>query len=56
MGFMTVYEGVKADPSSAAASRALESAGVVSHSRSAFCVGIQSIVVMNTRPHGVMRQ
>jgi hypothetical protein len=53
---MPLYEGVKADPSSAAASRAFACAGAFSHSRSAFCDGIQSIDVMNTRPHGVTFQ
>ena len=53
---MPQYAGVKADPSSAAASRSLKCAGAFSHSRSTFCDGIQSIDVMNTRPHGVMLQ
>jgi hypothetical protein len=53
---MPLYAGVKADPSSAAASRAFECAEGFSHSRSAFCDGTQSIDVMNTRPQGVTLQ
>jgi hypothetical protein len=53
---MPLYEGVKADPSSAAASRAFECAAGVSQTGASVWPGSQSIDVMNTRPQGVTLQ